>query len=227
MKDSEFIELLNLYLDHEIAAEDAVRLEAEVQNNPARRRVYQEYCRMQKACKVLAQDFAGDTEAPEEKVIAFEQARASVHSRSAARYVSAGLMAAAACVAFVFVSHRRAATPSDLADAPIAQTVAPAKTVAPQAVAVSQPATSTARPTNSLSIRNRETNGNLMLTAAQNDPHFAWMQDMRLTPLQVSTNAESLHLEGANGVRLEDRTFSSGIKPLPSEVQPIAIRFQR
>ena len=36
MKDNEFIELLNLYLDHEISQEDAARLEAEVQRNPAR-----------------------------------------------------------------------------------------------------------------------------------------------------------------------------------------------
>ena len=35
MKDSEFIELLNLYLDHEISTADAARLEAEVQANPA------------------------------------------------------------------------------------------------------------------------------------------------------------------------------------------------
>ena len=47
MKDSEFIELLNLYLDHEISVADAARLEAEVQGSPARRRVYREYCQMQ------------------------------------------------------------------------------------------------------------------------------------------------------------------------------------
>ena len=39
MNDSEYIELLNLYLDHEISAADAARLEAEVQSNPARRRI--------------------------------------------------------------------------------------------------------------------------------------------------------------------------------------------
>ena len=35
MKDSEFIELLNLYLDHEISAADAVRIEAEVMTGDA------------------------------------------------------------------------------------------------------------------------------------------------------------------------------------------------
>ena len=60
MKELEFIELLNLYLDHEISPEDAARLEAEVLNNPARRRVYREYCQMQKACKAIAVDFQAE-----------------------------------------------------------------------------------------------------------------------------------------------------------------------
>ena len=57
MKESEFIELLNLYVDHEIGAEDAKRLEAEVAANPARRDVYRQYCRIQKACTLLADQF--------------------------------------------------------------------------------------------------------------------------------------------------------------------------
>jgi len=75
MKDSEFLELLNLYLDHEIAAADAARLEAEVKDNPDHRRTYLEYCRMQKACTLLAKDFA--SEPAEKKVIAFEPNRSS------------------------------------------------------------------------------------------------------------------------------------------------------
>ena len=57
MKDSEFIQLLNLYLDHEISGADAARLESEVQTNAARRQIYQQYCRMQKACRMIAADF--------------------------------------------------------------------------------------------------------------------------------------------------------------------------
>jgi len=59
MKEREFIELLNLYLDHEIGPADAARLEQEIQRNPERRRTYREYCRMQKACRMLATEFAG------------------------------------------------------------------------------------------------------------------------------------------------------------------------
>ena len=57
MKDSEFIELVNLYLDHEISTADAARLEAEVQTNAARRQIYRQYCRIQKACRMAAADF--------------------------------------------------------------------------------------------------------------------------------------------------------------------------
>lgn len=110
MKESEFIELLNLYLDHEITAADAARLEAEVQGNPKRREVYQQYCRMQKACTVLAKDFA-DTgvEADDRKVVAFETPRASFWSPGF--LATGGLVAAAACVAVVLSNRSAAPTP--------------------------------------------------------------------------------------------------------------------
>ena len=53
MKDARFTELLNLYLDHRLSADEAAELEAEVMRNPARRRVYDNYCRMQRACNLL------------------------------------------------------------------------------------------------------------------------------------------------------------------------------
>lgn len=115
MKESEFIELLNLYLDHEISPADAVRLEAEVQNNPARRRVYQQYCRMQKACTMLAKDFVetpADAAADKDsrKVVAFEQAGRSGSSWGPGFYAVGGLVAAAAC--FVVVMVKRSGEPS-------------------------------------------------------------------------------------------------------------------
>jgi hypothetical protein len=63
MNDREFIELLNLYIDHEISPEDAVRLEAEVMGRPDRREVYNQYCRMQKACSMLTGHFADSPDA--------------------------------------------------------------------------------------------------------------------------------------------------------------------
>src|SRR5882672_10470880 len=100
MKDSEFLELLNLYLDHEISAADAARLEAEVQANPKRRAVYRDYCRMQKACTMLAKDFADQP--AERKVVDFEPSRPAW---SPGWVAVGGLAAVAACVALVLVNR--------------------------------------------------------------------------------------------------------------------------
>jgi hypothetical protein len=115
MKDSEFIELLNLYLDHEISAADAARLEAEVQGNVERRRVYEQYCRMQKGCKMLARDFTTDAvpgpHGADKKVVAFDvaavEAAAARRKRVGNLYTVGTFAAAAACVAIVFVGRSR------------------------------------------------------------------------------------------------------------------------
>lgn len=108
MNDSEFIEYLNLYLDHEITAADAARLEAEVQRSPERRRIYRDYCRMQKACMVLAKDFN------DEAASAAAQERGPLEVEGARRFSwvtgvwgAAGLFAVAACVAIVFIANRK------------------------------------------------------------------------------------------------------------------------
>lgn len=56
MNEREFLELLNLYVDREISAEDALRLEAEVYANPRRRNIYNQYCKMHKACSMLSEE---------------------------------------------------------------------------------------------------------------------------------------------------------------------------
>jgi anti-sigma factor RsiW len=53
MKEARFIELLNLYVDQEISPEESRELEAEILRHPARRRLYGQYCRMQRACVTL------------------------------------------------------------------------------------------------------------------------------------------------------------------------------
>jgi hypothetical protein len=142
MKDSKFIELLNLYVDHQISVEDAALLEAEIQRSPERRRIYREYCQMQKACVVLAETFR--TQAPAGGKIA--EARRKGRSRLAFATYTMGTLAAAACVALVFVERNRFSqtntntvnvhAPANL-DASVASTV---PTPAPAAVRVMAPA---------------------------------------------------------------------------------------
>ena len=50
MKESKFIELLNLYIDQQISPEDAALLEEAILQNPRRRQIYRQYCRMHKDC---------------------------------------------------------------------------------------------------------------------------------------------------------------------------------
>src|SRR4051812_32659749 len=140
MKDSEFIELLNLYLDHEISAADAARLEAEVQSNPSRRRVYLQYCRMQKACKIVVADFQAEAAHAESesdrKVVAFDPAAiatAATHRSRMNTFYTVGTFAAiAACVAIIFVgrSRQQQATPGSITPESVIahSSVAPATT---------------------------------------------------------------------------------------------------
>ena len=55
MNDRRFIELLNLYLDHQIDSDEAAELESEVMRSPARRRTYDQYCRLQRGCGLLGE----------------------------------------------------------------------------------------------------------------------------------------------------------------------------
>ncbi len=199
MKDSEFIELLNLYLDHEISPADAARLEAEVQGNPARRRVYQQYCRMQKACTLLAQDFATTPAAsPDEarKVVAFEPRRASW---GPGLFAVGGLVAAAACVAVIFVNRPAAPTesapaaPAFAAVAPVETkvVVAPAETIpaaALKARTVTIPAARRAElqpvlVAGSLSLGNQWTNV-ASTVHTEPAPQLDWIRGLQIAPMQ-------------------------------------------
>lgn len=252
MKDSEFIELLNLYLDHEISATDAARLEAEVQVNPARRKVYQQYCRMQKACKVLAADFTtadsnAATEA-ERKVVAFDAAivTAAAERRQRVRGLSSlvGLAAAAACIAFVLVDR---GTP----DAPARQEVVaaapatPALVAAPVAMATLSPATRggivsvagnrTASPRGQPSLVSEQlflsnTSSHALLTASAQDSvkQLDWIANLQFAPLAQRTPAEELRFDARPAtMRPEVRTLG-GPQPQPgAEIEMAAFRFVR
>lgn len=101
MSDKEFIELLNMYVDREISPADAKRLEGEVAENPARREVYDEYCRMQKACSMLSEEnFRAPAAHPVASLVSFPAPSAW---RMGA--VLSGLAAAAAVAVGVYEFH--------------------------------------------------------------------------------------------------------------------------
>ena len=55
MKDRRFLELVNLYLDGEISETEMGDLEREIRSSAGRMDQYRRYCRMQKACMILAE----------------------------------------------------------------------------------------------------------------------------------------------------------------------------
>ncbi len=132
MKESRYIELLNLYVDHQLTPIEAAELEAEVHRNPERRRIYTQYCQMQKACSLIfdaERSFAPKTAAV---LSAFEAGR-GVPSSSVWGMGALGGVGLAAAVAFgVFVGIRwHSGSPT------------PAFSSAPEVAAVATPATQT------------------------------------------------------------------------------------
>jgi len=228
MKDSEFIELLNLYLDHEISAADAARLEAEVLGNPARRRIYQDYCRMSKACKLLAKDFA--TEVPADgKVVAFEAAQPQ---RRAGLYLAGGFAAAAACVAFILVSGGRQESSLPTSQPSVVTAPVPSNEPSrigrvvsmptlrdePQAVIVPALALTTgqssARPS-PLFISTDQTPA----------PQFEWMHTVNLPPVQRAS-LEHLRFDDRPTLRPENRPYENRA-PLRAADEMSAFEFRR
>lgn len=57
MKDNRFIELLNLYIDRQITAEETAELEFEIQSSPQRQAVYRQYCQIHTATKQVYASF--------------------------------------------------------------------------------------------------------------------------------------------------------------------------
>lgn len=107
MKDARFTELVNLYVDRQISPDEAAELEAELQSNPRRRQVYQQYCRMHRATKLVYESFRAHadqgTAAPTgPSTIARFESRKRAAQRSRWMY-GFGSLAAAACVAFAVV----------------------------------------------------------------------------------------------------------------------------
>jgi hypothetical protein len=207
MKDSRFIELLNLYVDREIAPEDAAALEAEVHRSAARRQLYEQYCRMDRGCTVLlaqnpaapAPKLAAALAAADRKVVEFPE-----HTGGRSKLVLfGGLMAAAAAVAIVFVN--RDSTPTAIPSAPQAQ--------ATVAVAPTAPI-----PTGREAVVALPLGGN-MASVSTDSVNLAWMRVLELprtaplseADLLLAARPEKTFSDGLTwGLRHENSTFQKG-----------------
>jgi anti-sigma factor RsiW len=192
MKDSEFIELLNLYLDHEISPAESARLEAEVTRSPERLRLYRQYCRMQKACVELAE--RSHEEAPAQDALAAAFAPRSARSGLAGLWTT-GLMAAAAGIAIITISHRSAVAPSGSSVTPSGPSVAqsapavPAPAGAPAQMVA--PASDDFHPVffaPSMALNGASAKPGSMFNAADQNVQFAWMNRVQIAPIQLAPN---------------------------------------
>ena len=138
MKDNRFIELVNLYIDRQISAEETAELEAEIQASPQRRAVYRQYCQLHSATKQVYESFRTNAEpqagAPAGRVVTGEFAR-----RPRSNWIHyAGGLTAAACLAVVFVRYNAGSSPAtgELAGTATPQAVQVATVTPPAPVAI-------------------------------------------------------------------------------------------
>ncbi len=218
MNDREFIELLNLYVDKEISQEDALRLEAEVGASPERRKVYDQYCRIQRACCELAEQMAET--AAERPASLGAELRAPFAWRMAPFMVG---LAAAACVAVLFGLRERGAnavkaSPGAAVESPVASpaTVAddPMTAVFSMRLAAGQSERTGARALFAMD------------EASSQVPQLNWIEDIHMAPVLGAADSQFLFSEKPDlKAPISNGAPNSRDSRQPAEMA--AFRFQR
>jgi hypothetical protein len=219
MKDREFIELLNLYVDHEISAEDALRLESEVVADPRRREVYDQYCRIQKACSMLSEDLVASTVSGSDSNVVHFPAQGQWRFGPVALGIAAAAAFAVGIITFKIhgVNDRYALNP----EAPMAA----AKAIpAPTPLGLIADSDSM-KPVFSTRLPEQRT----LFTAAEAPAPIAqlnWIGDVQMPPVFTAANSELL-INPKTDIKAAALTDpqSSGDSQEPAEMA--AFRFQR
>jgi hypothetical protein len=219
MNDKEFIELLNLYVDREISAEDAVRLEKVVATNARRREIYDQYCRIQKACSMLSEETLDMSSVrTTATVIAFPE-----HSPWRFGPVMAGLAAMAACtVAIVGVRNHSVRLGTGADDTVRAVSVTSPAQLTADSVAM-KPVLSVRIPADSAS------RGARLLTDLDPQSSLAqlnWIGDIHLAPVAPSAAADFL-LNPKTDLKAGAMTDAQTTRDAQEPAEMTAFRFQR
>jgi hypothetical protein len=206
MNEPEFIELLNLYLDHEISPTDAARLEQEVTTSEERRRVYHQYCLMHKGCSQLAGQFQEGT----------SDVRWTVRPPARSTAWSTGLFGAgvlaAACVAFLFVARMRNApeAPALVGSAVAAATPVPSESFA----SALQPVVDM----HSLTLN--------AVNAAPTAQPLEWLNRVQFAPIsRVPINP--ILLKTSTGLPESDTRIATDAAAGQDQVENVSFKFQR
>jgi hypothetical protein len=221
MTDKEFIELLNLYVDREISAEDALRLEKVVATNPRRREIYDQYCRIQKACSMLSEETLDMSSVrTTADVISFPH-------RSSWRFgpVIAGLAAVAACaVAVVGVRNHTGPDATLAVDGARARTVADTIDLSTDSISM-KPVLVVRLPSDQASKSPQATllaNSDLSAQASQ----LNWIGDIHMSPVSSVASGDFL-LNPKTDIKAGVITDVQGSRDLQEPVEMTAFRFQR
>lgn len=178
---------------------------------------------MQKACKALAQEFAEDAPAAEGNVVAFEAAQPARRGWSSFGYVG-GAVAAAACVALIFAVRTREAQSAPEAGAVVAESTLPS-TPATMVAASGAPRGGIERRAAPLSLR--DSTATVTLGNVQNDPRFAWINDVQLAPLNIPAKLDGLNFQSDPALKSQNRTYTSDNQPIAPDVSWTAFRYQK
>ncbi len=246
MKESRFIELLNLYVDLQLTADEAVELEGELQRNPSRHRTYQQYCQMQKACTQLFEQecqvapstskLARALAEAEQKINSFSEHRRQWRQRGV---YAAGIAAMAACVALVFVRQAPAPATAPLASKSVAVEVAAVEAVeAPPAVQPvnippADPQTKELRRLYYAVLPARQYVPVQVVSPTgeahaqvKEQPDFNWMKNVELAPLR-SVNSEELAVELSPVAEQPEQLYINQHRPVQGFYEKAAFQFQK
>jgi hypothetical protein len=223
MNDNEFIELLNLYVDQEISPEDAVRLESEVVSNPQRRKIHDQYCRIQKACSMLSDQPLEVASAESDRTHAFPMFRWPSFPLMAT-------LAAAACLVAVLALRNRTSMTA-LHDAPaIAADAAPSRSVADTVDVASasdamKPVFFTRLPASQAGLPIQRPMFTVDESAPQM-PQLGWIDQIHMTPIFTTANSDFM-LDPRPDLKTTVTSESQNSRDLQEAVEMTAFRFQR
>lgn len=229
MTHDKFIELLNLYLDGALPPAEAAALEREIHGNVQRRRIYRQYCQMQKACTHLSERFREEASPAAQfrsGAVVENRRRASGEWMRAIALVGGGALAA--CGVFVgvrlSVAHNQGATVVQSAPVSSAVTAAavPATTVAASTQTV--PATTTVDSNNSAVFNARWAAGQRALYPTVGFTQLAPFnhpERLSVPELKLSTDSKNLPID------LQPYGTPPGTPLRMEELDAAAFQFQR
>lgn len=242
MNNERFIELLNLYIDRELAGPEIQEIEQAIAASPERQRIYAQYCKIQRTCEeLLAHDVAAapkpkldaiiaaaqqpEAEDEEAPVIAFptvqaeaERPAARASGRSSWGWGALSGMAAAAAAFAVYTGTLQTARQDnpaiDTAPAMASTEAAPALRMGPDdSVAPAFAANDDATYRTVLVLNGNDADHAVRLNgSAQQDDPFAWMAQVQFEPIRP---VKTDGLEFKTALPMEVRNLPAFSYPYP------------